>query len=133
MQGISYLEKVQEEQLNACEKLERITYDWVDYMMEMESSFFMFSMENLNLSRKIMKAVRPIVMKNLMRIIESIAMIIEQGIKAGEFRKIDARIAALHFLNTIRTGFYINQFMPGIAVSNELFLTLFFEGLKKRR
>jgi len=131
--GISYLEGVQAESLTAFEKLDRITYDWLDYMMQLKSSFTIFSMENLNLSRKIMKAVRPIIMENLMKMIDAIAVIIDQGIASGEFRKVDTRIAALHFLNTIRTGFYISQFLPGIAVNKETSMALFFEGLKKRR
>jgi hypothetical protein len=101
--------------------------------MKMESSFFMFSMENLNLSRKIMKAMRPIVMENLVKMVDAIAMIIRQGITAGEFRKVDARVAALHFLNTIRTGFYVSQFLPGITEIKETSLMLYFEGLKQRR
>jgi TetR/AcrR family fatty acid metabolism transcriptional regulator len=132
-EGISYLKKVQEEPLSATEKLDRITYDWLDYMMQVKSSFTLFSMENLNLSRQIMKKVHPIVMENLTKMIDTIAVIINQGITSSEFRKVDARIAALHFLNTIRTGFYISQFLPGITMNKETSMTLFFEGLKKRR
>jgi hypothetical protein len=99
----------------------------------MESSFSMFSMENLNLSGKIMKAVRPIIMSNLNRMIDTIASIIEQGMRSREFRKVNARIAALHFLNTIRTGFYISEFLVGIKTDKKTTLSLYFDGLKKRR
>ncbi|MBN2619932.1 TetR/AcrR family transcriptional regulator [candidate division WOR-3 bacterium] len=133
LEGISFLQRVQKEPLTASEKLDRITHDWLDYMMKMESSFFMFSMENLNLSGKIMKAMRPIVMENLLRMVDAIAVIIRQGIIAGEFRKVDARVAALHFLNTIRTGFYVSQFLPGITEIKETSFMLYFEGLKQRR
>lgn len=133
LEGILFLQEVQEEPASASEKLDWITRDWLDYMMKMESSFFMFSMENLNLSRRIMKAMRPIVMENLLKMIDAIAVIIDQGITAGEFRKVDTRVAALHFLNTIRTGFYVSQFLPGITGIQETSLILYFEGLKRRR
>jgi AcrR family transcriptional regulator len=131
--GIQYLKEVQSESLSSTEKLQKIAGDWIDYMIQLKSSFFMFSMENLNLSRKIMKEVRPIMLKNLKEMIGIVAHIIDQGIRTGEFRKVNSQIAALHFLNTIRTGFYINLFIPEISVDKKTALKLFFEGLKIRR
>lgn len=133
MTGILYLQEVEKEPLTSAAKLQKIAADWLDYMIQLKSSFFMFSMENLNLSRKILKAVKPIVMDNLKKMINQIALIIEQGMKSGEFRRVDSRIAALYFLNTIRTGFYISLFVPEITVDKKTSLQLFFEGLKIRR
>ena len=131
--AISYLEELEKEELPSMRKLQKIADDWVDYMIRMKSSFFMFSMENLNLSSRIIKAVQPIVTDNLRRMIDHIARIIDQGIKTGEFRKVDIRIAAFHFLNTIRTCFYIAMFAPEITQGKKTSLQLYFEGLKTRR
>ena len=131
--GIAYLKEVKNGPDSSTERLKKIADQWIDYMIHLKSSFFMFSMENLNLSSKIMKVVKPIAIENLNNMIRIVAQIIEDGIKSGEFRRVDSRIAALHFLNTIRTGFYINLFIPEISVDKTKALNLFFDGLKKRR
>lgn len=131
--GIEFLKELQKEPVTSTEILRKIADTWIDYMINLKSSFFMFSMENLNLSRKLMKAVHPIVVENLCAMINVIAEIIKKGIQNGEFRKVNTQIAALHFLNTIRTGFYINLFVPNIEVDKKVALDLFFKGLNKRR
>jgi TetR/AcrR family fatty acid metabolism transcriptional regulator len=131
--GIAYLTKVLDEHLTNREKLYKIADEWIDSMIHLESSFFMFSMENLNLSRKILKAVKPIMSTRLQEMIDSIAQIIERGIKTGEFRKVDARITALHFLNTIRTGYYMSFFVPELKTGKKILLNLFFDGLKRKK
>lgn len=131
--GIAYLKKVQNESLSNPEKLQKIADDWTDYMIQQKSSFFMFSMENLNLSRSMMKEIKTIVAGRLKEMIDIIARIIDNGIKVGEFRKVDSRIAALHFLNTIRTGFYVSLFVSDISIDKKTPLNLFFDGLKRRR
>lgn len=131
--GIKYLSKVQKESITSTEKLRKIADNWIDYMIRLKSSFFMFSMENVNLSSKIMKAVKPIMTVHLKEMIDIIVQIIEQGIKAREFRKVEPRIAAVHFLNTIRTGFFFTFIAPEKFVDKKILLDLFFKGLKQRR
>lgn len=131
--GIAFLRELQKEPLSNTEILCRIADSWTHHMIHLKSSFFMFSMENLNLSRNITKVVRPIAIENLSTMIDIIAEIIEKGVRAGEFRKVDSRVAALHYLNTIRTGFYIDLFVPGVAIDKKAALEIFFNGLKKRR
>ncbi len=131
--GIKYLNEVQKEKMTNTAKLQKIADNWIDYMIRLKSSFFMFSMENVNLSSKIMKAVKPIMNVYLKKMIDIIARIIGQGIKTREFRKIEPRIAAVHFLNTIRTGFFVTFITPERFVDKKILLDLFFKGLKQRR
>lgn len=131
--GINYLDEVQKKKMTGTAKLQKIADNWIDYMIQLKSSFFMFSMENINLSSKIMKAVKPIMSVHLKEMIDIIVQIIEQGIKAREFRKIEPRIAAVHFLNTIRTGFFLTFITPEKFVNKKILLDLFFKGLKQRR
>ena len=69
----------------------------------------------------------------LKEIIEIIAEIIEQGIANKEFRKIEPHMAALHYLNTIRTGFFVNLIAPKKQIDKNEILELFFNGLNRRR
>ena len=131
--AIEYLQKIQKEDLASTEKLQRIADEWMNYVMKFRSSFPMFSIENINLTRRIMKAVKPVIFRRIEEMIILIAQIIEDGIKKNEFRKVDPRIAALHFLNTIRTGFFVQLFIPGMSMDKNATLELFFNGVKKRR
>ena len=131
--GIDYLHEVEKESMTSTKKLKKIADEWIDTMIQLKSSFFMFSMENINLSSKIMKAVKPIMNFRLKEMIDIIAKIIEQGIAKKEFRKIEPHVAALHYLNTIRTGFFVNFIVPEKFVDKKILLDLFFKGLKQRR
>lgn len=131
--GIDYLHEVEKESMTSTKKLKKIADEWIDTMIQLKSSFFMFSMENINLSSKIMKAVKPIMNFRLKEMIDIIAKIIEQGIAKKEFRKIEPHVAALHYLNTIRTGFFVNFIVPKKQIDKNEILELFFNGLKRRR
>lgn len=131
--AMEYLQKIQKEDLTSTEMLQRTADEWINYMVKFKSSFPMFSIENINLTRRIMKAIKPIIFIRIEEMITLIAQIIEDGIKKKEFRKVDPRLAALYFLNTIRTGFFAQFFMPGMSVEKNATLELFFNGLKKRR
>jgi TetR/AcrR family fatty acid metabolism transcriptional regulator len=131
--GIEYLHKVEKESTTSTEKLKKIADEWIDTMIRLKSSFFMFSMENINLSSKMMKAVKPIMNVRLKEMIAIISRIIEHGIAKKEFRKIQPRLAALHYLNTIRTGFFVSFIICEKQVNKNELLELFFDGLKKRR
>ena len=69
----------------------------------------------------------------LKEMIDIIAEIIKQGIAKKEFRKIEPHVAALHYLNTIRTGFFVNFIVPKKQIDKNEILELFFNGLKRRR
>lgn len=131
--GIDYLRRVEEESITSTKKLKKIADEWINTMIRLKSSFFMFSMENVNLSSKIMKAVKPIMNSRLKEMIDIIAKIIKQGIAKKEFRKIEPHVAALHYLNTIRTGFFVNFIAPKKQIDKNEILELFFNGLKRRR
>ena len=131
--AMEYLQKIQKEDLTSTEMLQRTADEWINYMVKFKSSFPMFSIENINLTRRIMKAIKPIIFIRIEEMITLIAQIIEDGIKKKEFRKVNPRLAALYFLNTIRTGFFAQFFMPGMSVGKNATLELFFNGLKKRR
>ena len=103
--AISFLEEIRMEKVSSTRKLHKIADAWYNYMLKYKSSFAMFTMENINLSRKIMKVLKPLIPKHITEMTDIVAQIIDDGIKQKEFRQVEPRIAALHFLSTIRTAF----------------------------
>lgn len=131
--AISFLTEIKMEKMSSTDKLLKIADEWFNYMLKHKSSFPMFTMENINLSRKIMKAIKPLVPKHISEMTDLIAQIIEDGIEHKEFRKVNPRAAALHFLNTIRTAFFANFFIPEVSGKKDAVLEIFFNGLIERR
>lgn len=131
--GIDYLHRVEEEPTTSTKKLHKIADEWIETMIKVKNSFFMFSMENINLSSKLIKAVKPIMQVRLNDMVNIIARIIERGIAKKEFKRVDPHLAALHYLNTIRTGFIINIVMSEKQANKDELLKMFFNGLRKRR
>jgi len=87
--AIRFLQDIQKEPISNTNKLKRIADDWLDYMLKYKSSFPMFTMENINLSRKMMKAIKSMVPVRLNDMVQLVAGIIEDGIKHKEFRKVN--------------------------------------------
>lgn len=131
--AIMFLEQIKDEKLSNTDKLRKIADEWFNYMLRHKSSFPMFTMENINLSRKIMKAIKPLIPKHIHEMTDIVSQIIEDGISQKEFRKVKPRLAALHFLNTIRTAFFASFFYPELSGAKDAVLEVFFNGLVERR
>ena len=131
--AVRFLQDIQNEKLSNTDKLRKIADEWLDYMLKYKSSFPMFSMENINLSTKIAKAIKSIIPTHLDDMVQLVAGIIDDGIQKKEFRKVDSQIVALHFLNTIRTTFFANVFMRTKKFKRDAVLDIFFNGLIQRR
>jgi AcrR family transcriptional regulator len=131
--AITFLKEIKQEELSNTDKLEKIADEWYSYMFKYKSSFTMFTMENINLSKKIMKAIKPLIPRHIHEMTDIVAQIIDDGIKQKEFRRVKPRVAALHFLNTIRTAFFASFFFPELSGQKDAVLEIFFNGLKERR
>jgi AcrR family transcriptional regulator len=131
--AVRFLQAIQKEDLSNTDKLRRIADEWLEYMLKYKSSFPMFTMENINLSRKIAKAIKSIIPAHLNDMVQLVAGIIDDGIKNKEFRKVNAQVAALHFLNTIRTTFFARMFMNTKTTKKDAVLDVFFNGMIERR
>jgi len=112
--GITFIKKIQQENLTNTEQLKKIAEGWLNYMLKFKNTFPMYSMENINLTKKIMKQIKPIMASRFEEVINLIGEIIEKGIETGEFRKIHPHLGALYFLNVIRTAFFAHIFFPNV-------------------
>jgi AcrR family transcriptional regulator len=115
------------------EKMHHITNDFVNYIIHLRTNYMPFTFENLTLTGKTLKKINTTAQPKVSAMIEIISRIIKQGIENNEFRKVDPRLAAFHFLSTIRAILFSSSYLANDAIKKESILELFFEGLNKRR
>jgi len=131
--AVNFLSEIETKKGSTTEKMTDIATNFVMHMKELKSSYPMFTIESMNLTGKILRNIKPIIISKLMQMTKIISRIIAEGIENGEFRDVNPDVAAFYFLNTIRTAFSGDVFMPDIGVDINTILKLFFDGLKKRR
>jgi hypothetical protein len=88
-------------------------------------------MENVDMSRKLMRGIHVTAFGRIGEIIDHIARIIESGVATGEFRKVDPKIGAMCFLNYIQTVFLTCTMLPECPEPKKQIVEMLFNGLKK--
>ncbi len=131
--ALSDLQAINKKDLKNGEKLSSIAEDWLGHSVEFHRFFPVISMENINQALNIMKEIKPRVFPIITKIICAVAEIIEKGIENGEFRRVNPRVAAIIFLNIMRTPLLLNLFGAEKIKSCDDILELFFDGLKAKR
>jgi AcrR family transcriptional regulator len=131
--ALNFLSEIETKKGSSTQKMTDIASKFVVYMKELGSTHTLFTIESLNLSEKILKHIKPIIIPKLTEMTEMVSRIIKEGIKKGEFKDVNPDVAAYYFLNTIRTIFSGSVLMPHLANNANAILELYFEGLKKTR
>lgn len=114
------------------DKMMDIASQFINYLAGLKDTYPMFTFENLHVTGRIMKKIRPVIMPRLIQMTEIISRIIKEGVRNGEFVDVEPKIAAFYFLSTIRTVFFGRAFMPEGFSDNDTVLKLFFKGLKNK-
>jgi TetR/AcrR family fatty acid metabolism transcriptional regulator len=130
--GFTFLDKLKKENLSCVEKLHKIVNNWLNYMFKFEHELPMYSIENINMTKKIMKGIQPMIYQHLDKTVRHISEIIRQGVNSGELRKVDPKISAVYFLNSIRTAFLLHVFYPQIKNPEKQIDDMLLFGLKRR-
>jgi TetR/AcrR family fatty acid metabolism transcriptional regulator len=131
--AINFLKVTGAKRISNTGKLHAIAEDWLNYMLKFKQQFPMFTMENVDMTRKIMRGIHVTAFGRVGEIIDHIARIIESGIAAGEFRKVDPKIGAICFLNSIRTVFQACTMLPECQEPKKQIVEMLFNGLKKEK
>jgi len=129
--AVEFLKKTEVQRVSNIEKLRAISDDWLSYMLKFKHQFPMFTIENVGMTRKIMRGIHVTDFGRVGEIIDHLARIIESGIAAGEFRKVDPRIGAMYFLNSIQTVFITCSMLPQCPDPKKQIMEMLFNGLKK--
>lgn len=131
--ALDKIAEIETKNISATEKINEIATDFVDYVSNLKTAYMPFNVDNVNQIGRTIRTMHSIVMPKVIKMNEIISRVFRQGIKNGEFRDIEPRVAAFYFLNTIRVIFISNYYLSDISVEKDTILKLFFQGLKKRR
>ena len=131
--GLDALSTIDAREITPTEKMEAVAVNFIDYIKNLKTSHMLFTFENINIEGKTLKNIHSTIEPKIQMMINIIGNIINQGIEKNEFRDVDPKVAAFHFISTIRAIFLSNFYMSNDAFKTDTMLKLFFEGLKKRR
>jgi TetR/AcrR family transcriptional regulator, fatty acid metabolism regulator protein len=129
--AIRFLKETEAKPISNTDKLRIIADDWIGNMLKVKDQFPMFTMENVDMSRKILRGIHETAFGRIGEVVAQIARIIKSGVAAGEFRKIDPQIGAVYFLNSIRTVFQVCTLLPECREPEKQMMDLLFHGLIK--
>jgi AcrR family transcriptional regulator len=131
--ALEMLSEVAESPGTPGEKMNRIANDYVDYITHLRTTYLPFTFESMNLTGKTLKKIHSTIEPKLYKMVDIISRVIKDGIEKDDFRKVDPRLAAFYFLNTIRAIFFNHSYITHDSIKTESMLELFFDGLNKRR
>jgi len=121
------------EKAPAVERLMRMAKNIIEYMTGLQTSYPMFTFENIHLSSKMLKKIRHIVMPMIAGMNKLVGSVVKEGIESGEFREVNAEAAAFCFLSAIRTTVFGQHILSNKNYNINDVLELYFEGLRQRR
>lgn len=128
-EGISFLKEMVKLNIRPKEKLLRVFDDWLGRFATSEGLPAFFSVENINCTNKIVKRTRKEIIPRVRKMVSLVAEIIQEGIKTGEFRKVDPEISALTFLHLIHVGLLYQAFTERLKGKEGFIKEIFFKGV----
>lgn len=115
------------------EKMSKIAGGLVAHVTRLKTTYMPFTYESVNLTGMTLRKIHSVILPKLLQMTEIVSCIIKEGIEQNEFRRVDPRLAAFHFLGMVRTMFFNHYHLTHEPIEVEGMLKLFFEGLNKRR
>jgi len=128
-QALGIVREVVREPLSVQGRLTRIFNRWTEslllYPAAIDLLFPESRTEGYSISRRFHMRVKP----EIIRLVDTIAELIKEGVRAGEFRKVEPRLAALSFLNAFRSSLLIVARGIKVKSASARSLDLFFNGI----
>lgn len=126
-QALAIIEEVMSEPLSVQEKLTLIFKRWTESLVPYPAAIDLLFPEMGMVTRRFHEKVGP----EIIKLLDAVAALIKQGMRTGEFKRVEPRLAALSFLNAFRSSLLIVA--KGIKVKSApaRALNLFFYGIKK--
>ena len=97
------LKEVMNSQLSNVERLEAVLSKMFEYVRENQEFMRIVHSESQKLYATTLKEVRSYIIKEHRNTMEGITSIVRDGIKSGEFRKVEPTLAAASFMGIIRS------------------------------
>lgn len=132
-QAVAVVKQFMDQPLPAQTRLARIFETWVEnlkpYPGAIELIFPEMNRARCHLTLRFHKQV----MSEVRLLIDPLAEIVALGIKKGEFRQINPKLAALNFINAFRSGLLLMSGALPINSAPQQSLNLFFYGISKTK
>ncbi len=103
------------------------------YVNRIRTLYPLFNLENIHLSARTLKGLRAVVMPKMVKMNDTIAEVISQGVRNKEFRQVDPQTAAFMFINLIRSLFMGVMFKLDSSTNINEIMHIFLEGIKRRQ
>ncbi len=129
-EGIAFLEEMVKREGTPKEKLRIIFEEWINRILESKGLPCFLSLENINITAKIIKKLRRAVLPRLGRMVALIGGIIGEGVREREFREVNQEAASFLFLNLLHLTF-LYQMLFGGRSQREGFAEIFFRGVER--
>ncbi len=131
-ESIQSLREIEMQKISHREKVVEIIKRGIKIWLKFKNAHPMFSIENINFAKKLMRGIKPLFMKYHAEIIERIAEIVKAGIRTGEFKNVNPAVAAVYIINIIRTAILLPQINPDLKNYEQDIEKIFLEGLIRR-
>jgi AcrR family transcriptional regulator len=97
------LKEIRNNQLSSVEKLEAVLSKMFEYVQENREFMRIVHSESQKLYATTLREVHSSIIKEHRKTMEGIASIVRDGIKSGEFRKVEPTLAAASFMGIVRS------------------------------
>jgi TetR/AcrR family fatty acid metabolism transcriptional regulator len=131
-QALAVLRDIAARPLSPREKLDAVFDAWAGTVFSRPAVIGLLSMESIDRSTKTMNRFRKQVLPHMTEMIDEVAAVIADGVKAGEFSRVEPRLAALLYLNAFRAGMFVVANRWPVADPSAAARELFFSGLSAR-
>lgn len=131
-QALGILDAVAARRLPAREKLAAVMREWAAGVLSRPGVLALMSMDSIHQSSAVMERFRRECLPHFERMLDGVAAIVEQGVRAGEFRKTEPRLAAMMVMGGFRAAVLAAANRRPVADPAGAALEILFDGLLAR-
>ncbi len=132
-QALGVLRATAARPIPARQKLIEVFESWSHTVLSRPAVSSLLSVDSLEATSQMKERVLRDVVPRVQEMVDEVAAIVEQGIRAGEFRKVDTRLAALTYLSAFRSTMFVVAHRWPVQSPARKAQELFFEGILVRR
>ncbi|NIM02917.1 TetR family transcriptional regulator [bacterium] len=128
------LEQVMNSQVSGVEKLEAVLSKFFEHVGENRDFMRIVHSESQKLYATTLREVRSYIMKEHRKTTEGIASIVREGIKSGEFRKVEPTLAAASFMGIVRSvifNWFVRYDKNILDTYKPMVMDIFLKGISK--
>lgn len=96
------IESIRKEQIPSAQKLEKIYFQFCEYVDKAQKVHSFISIENIQPLMKVVGRLKKSVVPKIKKLMENIALLVEDGIAEGRFKNTDPLLIAFCFLSHLR-------------------------------